>query len=180
MNSTFSQREKTTISLLAALAIICMLHILSPTITVDVIPVIMAFPFAQIGQGMRALSLASRVGNVTAIILYFLFCSLPIVAVMLIRDKQIEDVLLPIMSLVLFITLYYMINPGLLPMFANAVRMEQAVLGGIVYSIIVAYGIMRILRLFYTASAKELGKYISVVLHLVSALFVVYILRLLH
>ena len=175
MNITFSQREQISVIILLALSALCVILVISPINTADVMPFIISFPFLQIGQGMRTLSLAGGVGNVIAVILYIFFCSTPIVMVLLIRNKNFEDVLLPVLSIVLFVVMYYMINPGILPIATNAIHIGRALLGGIAYSLIMAYCVLRILRVFYKASAKDLARYIGIALQLFNILFVVYI-----
>jgi len=128
----------------------------------------MAFPYAQIGQGLRALSLSGAVGNAIAIVLYGFVCLLPMSVLLFIRGKRAVDAILPLISIVLFVVMYYMINPGVIPMVAG--HIEQAVLGSIVHSLILAYLVMKILQLF--GAATDLGRYIGVMLHLLNMLFV--------
>jgi len=68
--------------------------------------------------------------------------------------------------------MYYMINPGIARMAALAVPLEQAVLGGVVYSLLIAYGTIRVLRLFGAATAGGLGRYIGIMLHVLNVIFV--------
>jgi len=175
-----------SILLLAALAIACVLLVLSPVTVNDVLPLIMAFPFAQIGRGLRALSLPGGAGNVIAIVLYVAFCLLPMLALLFIRKKSVVDVLLPLISIVMFVVMYYMINPGITRASTitgvvdgvtrsaiGAGAFEQALLGGIVYSLLMAYGILRVIGLFNSASARGLGRYMGIMLHLLNAMFVI-------
>ena len=74
---------------------------------------LMAFPFAQIGAGLRALSLMGGVRNVLAIMLYAAVSLLPaglLAAVCRKRKPVGEDGLLLLMSVTLFGTLWAAVN----------------------------------------------------------------------
>ena len=88
---------------------------------------LMAFPFAQIGAGLRALSLMGGVRNVLAIMLYAAVSLLPaglLAAVCRKRKPVCEDGLLLLMSVTLFGTLWAAVNPAWLAQrwFADARR----------------------------------------------------------
>ena len=163
-----------SIFLLSALAVACIVLVLSPVALSGVLLFLMAFPFAQIGHGLRALSLPGGAGNVIAIVLYVAVCLLPMFPLVLMRKKNAEDALLMLISIVMLVVMYYMINPGIARMAAVAVPLEQAVLGGVVYSLLIAYGTIRVLRLFgaATATAGGLGRYIGIMLHVLNIIFV--------
>ena len=145
---------------------------LSPLSVPGILSSIMAFPFAQLGRGLRWLSLPGGVGNIFAIVLYAAFCLLPTAGLLLIRKKHTEDILLPISSAVLFVVMYYMINPGLITMAAVARPFEQAIMGGVVYSLLMAYGVLRALRYFSTAPDLDHTRYLAALLHVLNMLFV--------
>jgi len=161
-----------SILLLSALAVACIILVLSPAAMPDALPFIMAFPFAQIGRGLRALSLPGGVGNIIAIVLYVVFCLVPMIPLPLIRNKKAEDVLLPVISIVLFVVMYFMINPGITRVAAIAGPMEQVLYSSIVYSLLIAYGVIRVLRLFDSATPHRLGRYMGVMLHLLNIIFI--------
>jgi len=69
--------------------------------------------------------------------------------------------------------MYYMVNPGASQLAAHARDIEPTLLGGIIYSLLVTYGVIRVLRLFNTADTHGLGRYMGVVLHLLNILFVI-------
>lgn len=170
MAKTLSPKERITILLLAAQAVACIIFALSPIAPGGVLIFIMAFPFAQVGQGLRALSLLGSVGNAIAMVLYTLFCAAPIFIIILIREKKPEDMLLLALSIVLFIAMYHMVNPGRIPSIAGPAR--QAVLGGIIHSMVLAYFILRILRLFTSTHLQGLNMYMRIMLHVLNVLFV--------
>ena len=73
----------------------------------------MAFPFEQIGMGLRMLSLIGKLGNSFALTLYTAFCFLPLLFLLMARNKRKlykEDALLGLLSAALFVSLYLMIN----------------------------------------------------------------------
>lgn len=77
------------------------------------------FPLEQIGIGLRWMSLQGGLKNTIAIVIYIALCLTPLMFFILnLRKKKInaEDILMPVLSLVLFYVIYMMINPGLLPL----------------------------------------------------------------
>ena len=87
---------------------------------------LLAFPFAQIGQGLRWLSLSGPVGDLAAWTMYLLLSLLPClwlaVRVMKKRAKA-EDALLGLAACLLLVVLYRMVNPAGLPaMLGSAVE----------------------------------------------------------
>ncbi len=140
---------------------------------------IMAFPFDQIGKGLRALSLSGDIGNVISIVLYILVCIIPLTALFLIYKKRklyIEDSLLAITGIVLFVVIYFMVNPGLFGGKYWGVTISQsaikAILGSIVYSLLCGYAVLRVLRLSFEAKIDKLQKYFSILLCALNIMFV--------
>lgn len=137
---------------------------------------VLTFPFEQIGMGLRVLSLSGAVGNVIAIALYLAISLLPVGYLMLrFREKNVffkEDVLLVLLSAVLFFALYCMINPGIGFFPFRDVLMGKVLLSGTIYSIVYAYVILRVLGLFFAKGAKALQRYMIVLVGLVNMIFV--------
>jgi hypothetical protein len=110
------------------------------------------FPFSQIGDGLRALSLGGSFGNVIAFILYILLGLMPIGILALIVLKKrfrIEDLLLPLISGLTFYMMYYMINPQLIPgLFVNPEfgSLGKIIFGSTFYSFLIGYLIMKAVR----------------------------------
>ncbi len=140
----------------------------------------MAFPFEQLGMGLRALSLTGRLGAAAALALYAALSLLP--AWFLLRAAgrrklRPEDALLGVLSALLFAALYLTANPGRLGgLFGGGgdagLAVGKAVLGGTVYSALAGYLILRALRLFSESGMERLQNYMSVLLGLLSVLFV--------
>lgn len=139
---------------------------------------VMAFPFEQISIGLRWLSLSGAGGNLVAVVFYWLICLLPVIILGLIARKrklQVEDWLLVIFSAVLFAVLYLMINPGLLGNYLGDIASltgSQAILGCILYSVLIGYGVLRIVRLFFTADIEGLQRYLCILLYGLNLIFV--------
>jgi hypothetical protein len=163
---------------LAAEALVCVLLCFLKTSLTGVFSAAIAFPFEQIGQGLRALSLSGGFGNVIAIVLYALIGLLPVALLLLRAKKQklhLEDWLLALLSAVLFGVLYLMLNPGFIPKvlgMAAQPPIGQAILGGMVYSLIVGYLFLRALRLFAAGNTEKLERYMAIMLGALNVLFV--------
>lgn len=166
--------------LLLAEAVICVVLCVLGNVSGEEIAHIMAFPFAPIGDGLRALSLSGGVGNVVAIILYAGISLFPAGVIFVhVRKKKLhrEDWLLVVLIPLLFVVLYEMINPGTLPlgpmelgMMGTAVR--NAMLGCLVYSVLVGYLVLRALRLFFGAGKEKLQGYVSLLLGMLNVMLV--------
>ena len=171
-------RRKVLAGLLSAEALACVLFIILQTSFTGGFSAVMAFPFEQIGMGLRLLSLSSGLGNAAAIVVYFAASLLPIAALVILRKKRklcAEDGLLGLLSVVLFAVLYVMINPGVINTWTSGAAPQsvaKAVLGGMVYSILAGYFILRVLRLFSDSETPMLVRYMSVMLSLLNVLFV--------
>ena len=167
-------KRKLLFIVLGCEAVLCLLLYSARDMLAGVFSAVLAFPFEQVGLGLRALSLAGPAGNAAAVAAYVLLCLTPAAALLLLRRRRrlrLEDSLLAILSAVLFAVLYFMINPGLLVPFGGSAA-GKAVLGGIVYSLLCGYAVLRILRLFYDADTEALQRYLARLLCLLAALFV--------
>ena len=110
-------KERHLFTLLSVEAAACVLFCILQRSLSGLFSTLIAFPFEQIGAGLRILSLSGAVGNVIAIILYMLLGLIPagIWGFLHWRKKSEPlDFMLLAISALLFATLYYMINPGLL------------------------------------------------------------------
>lgn len=138
----------------------------------------MAFPFEQIGLGLRALSLSGGAGNAAALAIYVILGLLPLSALPILRKRRglfAEDGLLGLLSAAVFFNLYFMINPGIMGAMAGGMTEQaigKAVLGGIVYSIICGYFVLRALRLFFHSAAQKLMRYMSIMLGVLGVCFI--------
>ena len=123
---------------------------------------IISFPFVQIGYLLRLLSLNSPFGNVMAWMVYVLFCLAPLILLSIRIKKGMyksEDLLLLLLSILLFFSMYYMINPG----FAEGILAPSTLKGSwkmgassVVYIVLIGYVILRLLRRIQTGMTDTL------------------------
>ena len=159
--------------------VLCILLLLTHTRFPDLFTTIFAFPFEQIGLLLRTLSLSGKLGNACSLMLYGTISLLPFLAITLISGKRklrAEDSLLPILSLLLFVVLYLMSNPYLVgQMFGNTgiafIPIGKAILGGLLDSVFIGWVVLRLLRLFSESETKRLVQFLSIMLGILSLLF---------
>ena len=161
-------------------AIICVVICVLGNVSGEDIAHIMSFPFGLIGGGLRALSLSGSIGNVVAIFLYVGISLLPAGVLLLhARQKKLhwEECLVLALSPLLFVVLYEMINPGTIPLGPSELGMmgenvRKAMLGCVVYSVLVGYLVLRALRLFFSAGKEKLQSYVSLLLGLLNVILI--------
>lgn len=128
---------------------------------------IITFPFVPISEGLRHLSLSGSLGNAVALILYTLFCLIPtIIATIRYRQKKayIGDLLLIVTSILLFVSLYLLINPGYMSRLVTPIgslREQAMLLTSIIYLTIIGYMVLRLIKLFMSSPTSKLLKYLS-------------------
>ncbi len=157
--------------ILAIEALLCVLIAVNPQ------PAMASFPFAQIGDGLRTLSLSSAAGNGCALALYIMLCLLPCAFLFVPKKRKLrwEDVLLPALSALLFYVLYLMINPGAIPLsggFAAGSEVSRAVLCGAVYATLIGYLVLRAMRFVCGRESSKTMRDLSVLLFLVNMIFI--------
>ncbi|HWS30000.1 MAG TPA: hypothetical protein VN512_07775, partial [Clostridia bacterium] len=152
----------------------------------DLLPAALSFPFAQIGGGLRALSLAGTWGNAAAVLLYAALSLLPTGFLFYARDKRklkTEDALLVLLSLLLFAALYLTANPGRLAALfggesvsmsgkSRLIAVDKAVLGGTVYAVLSGYFILRALRAAKEGGTDTLYRLLKLVMRFLAFIFV--------
>jgi len=168
-----SSNEKTTVLLLAAFAVACIIFVLSPLAFGDVLLFFLSFPYAQIGLGLRALSLAGRVGNIIAYVLYFAICAVPYYIGINNRNKKREDAILFLIGMLAMWALYYLANPGSFPMAIPDVQIQNAVIGGTIHSMLLAYLVLKVIKYLGEADISRLGQWMGWGLHLLNLFFVI-------
>jgi hypothetical protein len=171
-------KRKGLVLFLGAEAVFCIVLFLAQASLPWIFSSMIAFPFEQIGAGLRFLSLSGFVGNFFALVLYVLISLIPgayLFFALKKRKPKGEDYLLVLLSLLLFFVLYYMVNPGLIKAPMNlgfGESMGKALLGSMIYSVLFTYIILRVLRLFFAADTGKLFTYLNILLYLLCALFV--------
>ena len=146
---------------LAAEGVACAALALLTPLGAGSLPALLAFPFAPLAGGLRALSLSGAAGNGAAFALYALISLLPLGALGVLalrRRVRGEDGLLALLTPLLFYVLYQMINPGLLAASMGGETMVPAVnaaLGAAVWSVLLAWLVLRLLRSFDAAGTDR-------------------------
>ncbi len=141
---------------------------------------VMAFPFEQIGMGLRLLSLTGKLGNSFALTLYAAFCLLPVLFLLIDKNKRElhkEDTLLVLLSAALFVSLFLMVNTAYIgSMFGSVgeagLTIGKAVLGGTIWSMLFGYIILRFLRFSFESGIEKLQVYVSSLIYVLTFLFV--------
>ena len=167
-------KRKLLYGCLAFEAVLCVLMAVCRSWVPELFSEGIAFPLEQIGYGLRQLSLSGSAGNAVAIGLYVVLSLVPLVF-LIGRKLHWEDSLLASMSALLFLSLYCMINPGLLSQWAGnplGVVFEKAILGAFFYALVVGYVVLRLLRSFFAAEQEKLTLYLHVLLGGLSVLLV--------
>lgn len=173
-------KQRLFYGILTAEAIACLILYGAADRGMAIFSTLMAFPFEALGYGLRRLSLAGSMGNVIALILYVGICLIPAVWLLrcLIKDRFYpEDLLLGILSILLFGVIYLMINPVFIGQIlgvavGSSETFGKAFLGGMVYSVLIGYGVLKALRLFFGAERKKLQLYLHAVLDLLNMLLI--------
>lgn len=141
---------------------------------------VVAFPFEQLASALRALALTGNIGNGLALVVCVALSLLPMLFVLRHKGKKEylgENVVLCCVSIAVFITLFGMANPSKLlsafPHFTvEALPVVKGVMGGMVWSFIVLWAVLRSVRLFRSGDTDRLLCYLRVALHALCILFV--------
>ena len=138
----------------------------------------MAFPFEQIGMGLRSLSVSGTEGNIAALAAYSVLCLLPMLYLLIRTLKKrvrLEDGLLVLLSAVLFAVLYWMINPAYLARHFGSAELadaNKALSGIVVYSVLTGYVILRAMRAFTQSGTGSMLRYLRILLGVLCVVFV--------
>lgn len=138
-----------------------------------------AFPFEQIGLGLRTLAWLGTAGNCLAMGCWLVISLLPLIPVLRSwRDpaERWEHLALIVLSAVLLPTLWCMADPAsLLNIIPGKVTemlpSGKAILGGTVWSVLVCFLVLRLLRLFRAGDTETLLGSLKKMLYLLCYLF---------
>ena len=180
------KRKGLYIFLGAEVALLCMLYILADFVP-TVVSSVMSVPFEQIGLALRSLSLCGKAANGLAVALWAGICLLPLFPVLQNwqdKEKCAEHIFLIVLSVMLFVVLYYMINPGFMyKLLPESIRsmvsagdqeilsVMKAVLSMAVWSVAVGYVVFRLLRMFRAGDKEQLYLYLHRLLYALCAMF---------
>lgn len=166
-------KEKKLLTILAIEAAACVLFCILRYSVSGMFSSLIAFPFEQLGVGLRWLSLSGAVGNGIAVLFYILLCLIPTGIWFFFRKKQKAqkiDILLLFLSVLLFFVFYYMINPGLIN--TGTIDSGKWSLGSTFYSVLFGYLLVRGLLQYTEADGGKLRKGIRILLGAVDVILV--------
>lgn len=139
----------------------------------------LSFPWEQLGNMLRGLSLSGGAGNVTAWILYIFFCLSPILLLLwlIVKGKgRKADLLLPLLSVTLFVGLWFLINPSYLEakIFPTGLgEMGKYAFALTIDSILLTWLLLRFLTEYGKMERKELLSSLQMLLGIYIVLMVV-------
>ena len=138
-----------------------------------------AFPFEQIGAGLRALSLTGSVGNGVALAICVGISLIPVILALCTRREKSsigERIVLCCTGVVAFIVLLCMINPteilSAFPGFTmDLLPVVKGSLGYTVWSFVVLCLMLKLLKLFRDSDTHKLLRYLRIALYALCLLF---------
>ena len=186
------KKRRVLIGILVVEAILCYVWCAASLAAPAWFTTVFAFPFEQIGLFLRILSLSGGVGNVAAWVFYMGISLVPLgyfvgrvhrtggMSVKQWLRQHGHELLLPILSTLLFFVLYTMINPIMIPDWLgtwlgtseSGIVLGKSLLGGAVYSVLVSYLVLRMLRIVQTVDHSGLWPYLWGLLAIVAVCFV--------
>ena len=139
----------------------------------------LAFPFEQIGVGLKALSQTGQTGNGLATALWVGISLLPLIPAFHYKQNKAaikERITLFFLPGIVLFALYGMINPQVFCSFILEAKNEyltivKAIMGVSVWSVIVLYVVLRLIRMFQSGDKVSLLKYMRLLLHVLCLLF---------
>lgn len=155
-------------------ALLCAAYALLGAALPSLFGALVTFPFKQIGLGLRWLSLSGTVGNAAALVLYAAICLIPVGLLLWKKKRHWEELLLVLLSVVLFPVMYLMINPQLQGSWLGYIYKDlgSELLCLVTYSILVGYALMTVLRKCYGARQPRLVDYMKWLLVIYCAVLV--------
>ncbi|MBQ8783577.1 MAG: hypothetical protein IJZ57_07390 [Clostridia bacterium] len=134
---------------------------------------LLSYPLVKMADFLGAMSLSGSIGNAAAILIYSLFCLIP-VFVMLFRMKNKTftkiDSLLVLISAVLFVVVYLLINPS--EMGLHGLGEEASMVAFSFWSLLVGYLVLKFADIVKNTEGKRTEKLLSLVLKITGAVFV--------
>ncbi len=154
-------------------AIITLILTKGMNVKVESIFDILSFPLEKTADFLGYLSLESSTGNVIAIILFTLFCLIP-VFVLLFKVKRKTfiktDILLVLLSAVLFAVIYLLINPSEMG-FLGYVN-DTSTVAFSFWSLLASYFILKLVDTIKKSSAVRSERIFDLIVKIIGAVFV--------
>lgn len=144
------------------------------------------FPFLALSNMLRTLSLSGTTGNIIAWIIYIAVCIIPLIILIYNYHKKrvhhVEDLLLVLISILLFICLYFLINQNEIIHTLGYLQIDMGILHlcSSVYVFIVSYLVLHIIHTFPLADKNKLFYFLKIALAASIILFVFIICTSLH
>ena len=170
--------KRTLKFILAAEIIACLLVLLIGRSTENSLTLLAAFPWVQIGLALRFLSISGPMGNAVAIIIYLSLGLLPagfLACRVYGKRAEAADGLLLLLSALLFIVLYLMVNPVYLARHfgvSGLLEVQEAFLGLVLYSLLTGYLLLRGMRILDRGVAGSVPQYLKILLAVIAVLLV--------
>lgn len=158
-------------------AVLCLIMPMISKAVSDGFISVITYPFVIISSLLRNLSLSGFAGNVVAWIIYVTICLAPVMIFGWLKKKGKSvrmDYLLIVVSLIMFISMYYMINPTKMNEFAANSFAFYMFLSGMIYSVIVGYLLLRFLYILKCANKRQLQNYMIGFLYVIAIIFIYY------
>ncbi len=174
-------KRKLLVPILSVEAALCLMFFFIRDSLPSVVTSVFAFPFEQAGFALRYLSLSGTSGNILALTLYAAICISPVLLYMMRYRKGkvfAEDLLLFVLSIILFAMIYFMINPGTMSaVFPQGMPADigKATISLTFYIVLMGYGVLKILRQFYDTGLLKITRYLRVLLSFLSGYYVLYV-----
>lgn len=134
---------------------------------------LLSLPLEKTAELLGAMSLSGKIGNAAAIVIYSLFCLIP-VFVMLFRMKKKTfvktDSLLPLISAVLFAVVYLLINPS--EMGLHGMGEGASMVAFSFWSLLVGYLVLKFADTLKSTEGKRTEKLLSLILKITGGVFV--------
>ena len=173
-------KRKKLIIMLVCEAVLLLILVLLTDQFPELFSSMFAFPFEQVAIGLKGLSQLGRVGNGLATALWVGISLLPLIPAFHYKQTKAaikERITLFFLSCVVLFALYGMINPQVLCSFIPEAKNEyltivKAIMGVSVWSVIVLYVVLRLIRMFQSGDKVSLLRYMQMLLHVLSLLFI--------
>lgn len=166
-------KNKKLILFLSIESILCLLVCIIGIGNTNLFQVATAFPFEQIGYGLRNLSISGYLGNIFATILFSIISLIPIIYFFYLffrKNLSPEDLLLILLSIILFVSLYMLINPAdIAKHFGSAefVKYGKTIIGITIYTNLLGYILLKILRKVKISSTDKILDILKLLLSIV-------------
>ncbi len=135
---------------------------------------VISFPLDHLALLLRKMSLSSSLGNVSAIIIYIVFCSIPLIILAFLKIKKRSekiDNLLIVISILLFTSIYLMINPNVMQTNTQLpFEFRNIILTSLNITAVISYLILKLLKNSANNNRLKLLKSLKYLLIFVSIL----------